>query len=374
MHSERKGRYGSGNGNAEGKGRNDLDTTRGLGAGKRTRTEGLGFGDAFGEGEQQAKADKPADKGEKTEKKPADKVKDKKAEKGENVPEKEGAEAEGEEKEAGASGEGDADIETVDKIVEGVEGAVSSVLGAVGVPFVTHKTADRAPAAASNREKVGVGEMVTFKSNMPGKWKASNAAPSTGKSASGDQFIWMAMHTKGDAKITFDAGKKGVAPVEITMKVIEPTVDYLNHRKVTFPGSGTGTIAGVNMDSDVTYLPMDVSFRNTTWWEKPGPATGATGYFAEHLRKGRRLPFHNPNPDPLQIDEKNSGITDTAGFWDFIGPFSAGSFEWVIPTYYAVDEGPKHLIKNVHQKCTIDAAGTMTVTKESATMSNAFGT
>lgn len=260
-------------------------------------------------------------------------------------------------------------MDAVDAVLETVNDFVSAVAGALDIPYVTHTTSDKSPEGTSTRTRVGVGELVTFKSNMPGRWQASNGAKAFPKTAMGDQFLWAAMNVKGSVKITFDAGK-GHSPIDIQMDVIEPTVDYLKPRAVAFPGQAPG-VAGVLMETDVTFRPMEVSFANTMWWERPGPASGATGYFQEHMTvRHRKLPYHHPNPDDLQIEAGNGGPTDQAGWWDFNGPFKPGSFEWVIPTYYkVVDDGERHLIKNVHQRCDIAADGTMTVTKESATLS-----
>ena len=113
------------------------------------------------------------------------------------------------------------------------------------------------------------------------------------------------------------------------------------------------------MQTDVYYTPNTVSFANTMWWEQPGPASSATGYFV-----GKALPYHHPNPSDLQIDAHNTGINDTAGFWGFPAPYSNGFFEWVIPTHYKVTgDAGRHLITNVHQTCTMAPDGSMTVTK-----------
>jgi len=122
----------------------------------------------------------------------------------------------------------------------------------------------------------------------------------------------------------------------------------------------------------VTFLPKSVSFASASWWEEPGDASNATGYF-----KTQTLPHHDPNPQDVQMDDTNSGIVDTAGWWGFNGPFkkkgeyNGGSFEWAIPTYYRVLDGDRHLITTVHQRCTITGNGTMTVTKGSSSITRA---
>jgi hypothetical protein len=290
-------------------------------------------------------------------------------------PDGEGQDADREHEAEGASsdGEGQARGWGISGIVDGVKGAVTAAKGAAlavaGVPMISHETHDRAPGASNTRTTVGVGEMITFTSNMPGKWKADKGARGFPKKATGERFMWAAMSTAGSAKITFEPEGEGQPKLEVVIQVIAPTVDYVNARAVAFPGQAPG-MAGVQMETDVTFGPNTVSFANTMWWEKAGPATGATGYFKDHVTKRKlRLPYHRPNPDDVQIDSTNSGIVDAAGWWDFNGPYSDGSFVWVIPTYYRVVDDRRYLISNVHQTCTITADGTMTVTKGSSSMS-----
>ncbi|MDX2089187.1 MAG: hypothetical protein SFX73_15125 [Kofleriaceae bacterium] len=262
----------------------------------------------------------------------------------------------------------------VDSMIAGITSAVRSatkaVAGAVSslvrTPVITHETTSPAPNADNNRTTVGVGEYVTFTSNMPGTWKADRAGPTSPKKMRGEFFVWGAMYTKGTATITFIPDDREKRSVEITLTVIEPDVDYLNARARAFPGQAAG-VAGVMMETDVTFGPGTVSFANTDWLEKGNPATAATGYFKDLVENGGKLPYHRPNPKPMGIDENNTGVPDQAGFWDFAGPFTAGSFEWVIPTYYRVREGgQKHKIKDVVQTCTIGPDGTMTVSKGSS--------
>jgi hypothetical protein len=225
-------------------------------------------------------------------------------------------------------------------------------------PTITHRTTAHAPSgAADTRTTVGVGEVVTFTSTASGSWSSTLFKSGTPNTGTGLTYVWTAPSTAGSAVISFDPGG-GAARVDTTMTVVAPQVEYRNARAVAFPGQAPG-IAGVSMETDVFYTPNTVSFSNTFWWEQPGPASGATGYFV-----GRTLPYHHPNPSDLRINSSNSGIFDTAGFWNFPAPWSAGFFEWVIPTKYKVTgESTRHLITNVHQTCSIDATGTMTVQK-----------
>jgi hypothetical protein len=225
-------------------------------------------------------------------------------------------------------------------------------------PTITHRTKDHAPGgAADTRATVAVGEKVTFDSTAAGDWSADLVKSAKPASAHGTKYEWFAPSTAGSAKIMFDPGG-GAAKIDTTITIIAPTVEYRNARAVAFPGQAAG-VSGVSMETDVFYTPGTVSFANTMWWEQPGPASGATGYFA-----GKALPFHHPNAVDLQIDATNSGIFDTAGFWNFPAPWAVGFFEWVIPTHYKVTgDAGRHLITNVHQTCNMAADGSLTVAK-----------
>jgi hypothetical protein len=225
-------------------------------------------------------------------------------------------------------------------------------------PTITHRTKDHAQGgAADTRTTVAVGEKVTFDSTAAGDWTADLVKAGKPAAAHGTKYEWFAPSTAGSAKITFDPGG-GAAKIDTTITIVAPAVEYRNARAVAFPGQAPG-VSGVSMETDVFYTPDTVSFANTMWWEEPGPASGATGYFA-----GKGLPFHPPNAVDLQIDATNSGIFDTAGFWNFPAPWAVGFFEWVIPTHYKVtsDDG-RHLITNVHQTCNMAADGSLTVAK-----------
>jgi hypothetical protein len=231
-------------------------------------------------------------------------------------------------------------------------------------PTITHRTHDQAPSgAADTRTTVGVGERITFDGSAAGGWSADLVKAGKAAAARGTRYEWHAPSMPGTAKISFDPGG-GAAKIDTTITIVAPAVEYRNATAVAFPGQAPGVV-GVSMRTDVFYTPGDVSFANTMWWEKPGPASGATGYFV-----GQALPYHHPNAADLQVDAHNSGIYDTAGFWNFAPPFavagrfSGGFFEWVIPTLYKVTgDADRHLITNVHQTCTVSPTGALTVAK-----------
>jgi hypothetical protein len=225
-------------------------------------------------------------------------------------------------------------------------------------PTITHRTIAHAPSGAGDtRTTVGVGERVRLDSTAAGQWHADHVQAGHAAAGHGTHYEWFAPATPGTAKISFDPGG-GAPAIDTTFTVIKPHVAYRNPRAVAFPGQAPG-VSGVAMETDVVYTPNTVSFSRTWWWEHPGPATGATGYF-----HGKTLPFHHPTANDLPINTHNGGIFDTAGFWNFPPPYSHGFFEWVIPTYYKVTgETSRHLVTHVHQTCTMAPSGRMTVTK-----------
>lgn len=264
----------------------------------------------------------------------------------------------------GALGKAEGSPGLWERITEGV----NSVLhGGHATPFVTHQTRDQAPAGTSDsRLTVGVGELINFKSNMPGTWRATAARAGRPMTGEGDVYQWYAPSVGTQVKVTFTP-ESGKDPVDMDVTVLAPTLDYKNPKPHSYPTQAAGK-AGVGMYTTVAYGPDTVSFSETEWWEQPGPASDPSGYFS-----GRDdLPFHRPEPDDLAIGERNvsEGWGDVAAFWGPQPPYRLGSFKFTIPTFYRVKgEGVRHKIRDVDQVCTLAADGTMYVTKLGATTS-----
>lgn len=243
--------------------------------------------------------------------------------------------------------------------------AAPAASAAAGNAVVRHRVADPAPNGSPTRTRVGVGESIRFESMGSGSWHADLAAAGIERTMTTTSYTWVAPSTPGVATITFTPSTPGQAPVPTQITVLAPTVDYVNPRPFTNhdrPGR-----ASVAMHTDVVFGPDDVSFANTQWRERPGPAPVTNGYFRTY-----RPIDHDPLRRDSPINRRNRGPVDEAGYWDLATSTygEGGTFEWVIPTLYSIvaEEGVHHQIRDVHQQFTLAPDGTMTVTKGSATL------
>jgi hypothetical protein len=226
-------------------------------------------------------------------------------------------------------------------------------------PTITSATRKAAPGGAANtRTTVGVGEVVDFTGSTAGTWTASAGTPATG--ASGARFAWTAPDAPATVKITLTVGTQ-VAEKEIT--VIAPSslsmVVSSNH-------SLTAGTAGVCMVTDVTVGPTTVSFGNTEWLEVPGPATGTSGYFTKF---SAATLYHNPNPNWLGWNDRNTGLQDHAAWHAVPPPYAEGQFQWSVPNKYRVagSTGSGTAFTTTTQLFQMtDTAGTMSVSKAGA--------
>jgi hypothetical protein len=248
----------------------------------------------------------------------------------------------------------------------GGAGNVGLPTGNVGLPAatpmtnaakVTHEAGYDAAQGAKDRTKFGVGEVAYLAAEIAGTWTASAATGAT--THKGDSYDWTAPDTAQKVTITFDPG--GGAPVTtVHFEVVAPDIKFSKIDDVTTYRPGT---MGAGMNCNVNFLPYDVSFGgHVAWKEDNVPGVNAKDYFEHH-----DLPEHVANPAWKEFNNNNTGPKDFADFSKFPKPWSAGSFEWLIPQNYRVGSGPKHLIRNVTQRCDLegdDHAGRTTVTKD----------
>ena len=273
------------------------------------------------------------------------------------------------EAEGRGSGEGHVDADEGDASGEGAPGTAAPTEGADTVTAaadLTHTTEATASGAADDRTTVGVGEKVTFESTDAGAWTATSVGPGgVARRASSTTYEWIAPSTASSVTVTMSPARG--AARSINMSVIAPSgIDFESPQPDSFP-NGT---QGAGMVTNIRYQPTTVSFYRTKWKEIGGPASGATGYFAN-----RRLPAHQPNPNWLQIGDDNGGPTDHASFYGFPAPWSVGSFQWVVPNRYQVsgETGAGHEFAQITQSCLMEGDGTTTVTKGSATVTRSPG-
>jgi hypothetical protein len=242
----------------------------------------------------------------------------------------------------------------------GDAGAAKEAPNTSGIKVEVAKKAAGNPS--SSRTTVGVGEQVTFRTKGDGAWSAGSKGLGTG-----DNTLWTAPSTPGSVEISHTP--TGGAPKKLTMTVLAPTALQFKH-----VGDFPVAPAGVGMTAQVIVLPTAVSFGNCEWQESPGPAEGASGYFAEVIKSGTGSLAHKPNKNWLPMGDANNAIEDHA--WTSDNPklekdgqkrYWAGAFGWSIPNKYRVNgEGEGTVFTGVHQGFTMSEDGSVTVVKGGA--------
>ena len=227
---------------------------------------------------------------------------------------------------------------------------------------ITSATVKAAPSGAANtRKEVGVGEVVDFTASAAGTWKASHGEPTAG--APSTTFRWTAPATAVNVTITLTSGTQTVADA---IKVVAPT--SISMRKLSSHTSLVG-VGGACMRNEVKFGPNNVCLGATQWFEVPGPPSGITtpGFFD----KFSAATLHH-NPTTFYIPMNDSNIlegSDHCAWHTTPGPYTDGSFTWVIPNRYKLDGEPDskgRFFTNTNQVFTMNAAGTMSITKAGA--------
>jgi hypothetical protein len=230
-------------------------------------------------------------------------------------------------------------------------------------PTITSETKLVAPSgAAKTRTVVAVGEEVTFTGSASGKWTASSGMPAM--LGSGMTFVWTAPERAKTVTITLAVGDQTATT---TMTVLEPAgIIGVKTDEIAIPG---GT-AGAGMHLRFNYTPKTVSFGKVVAREVSGPASNVTGYFKKHYTDAE-LWHHAGDGSFFAIRENNElSALDTANSTDTFTPYEAGTMAWVIPNKFkvATESGDGKEFTQVTQAFTIDAAGTETITKATASV------
>ncbi|MCG6187826.1 eCIS core domain-containing protein [Maribellus maritimus] len=239
--------------------------------------------------------------------------------------------------------------------------AVPAVPPPTTPPVITSETLKNAPdGSPDTRTTVGVGERVRFTANTSGTWTVSDGHI-IGMNT-GSNIVWEAPPTASNPVISLTTpGGTKVFP----FTVIPP--NNLSMVVGTRHGIPAGT-AGACMLTNVTVNPLNVNFGRTQWLEVPGPATNVSGYFN---RFAAATIFHHPNPDYLPFNDNNTGLRDHAAWHGVPGPFSFGTFEWVIPNRYKIDgesDAQGRLFTNTVQAFFMFPGGTMMINKAGASV------
>lgn len=267
-------------------------------------------------------------------------------------------EAEGEGQQLQATGEGQGDGEAA--AGEPAIGAPSATPANGGTTKVTSTTQQAAAdGTADTRKTVAVGEKVDFdvdEADAKATWSASGGTGTA--TADKGRYTWTAPSTPGSATITFTPGDGGAATT-VTMKIVGvDSIEYYDKKQVM---SGKGQ---AGMDVKLKFLPLSVSFWGSQWRETVVDASNVSGFF-EKASPGKHKPA-----TPRNIGSDNTGPGDHIT-WSGKGPFSDGGFTWSIPQQYGVKgSNTWHDIKTFDQVTTIDAKGSVTITKNGESVSS----
>ncbi len=130
---------------------------------------------------------------------------------------------------------------------------------------------------------------------------------------------------------------------------------------------------GACMLTEVTFGPTDVCLGAIQWLEVPGPGSGISGFFTKF---SATTLHHNPNPNYALVNDSNvmeagphNAANDHCAWHSTAGPYSDGAFHWDIPNRYILDGESTSSGRNfttTTQTFTMNAAGTMTITKAGA--------
>lgn len=194
-------------------------------------------------------------------------------------------------------------------------------------------------------------------------------------------------------KVKLTATVADAKPLEVKFKVVEP--DRYDHADVTNLVSFTTNTAGAGIRFIVYMHPTDVSFYRIMMEEVGEDATNVQGYFTNNppfdpsvnlSHKGSTAPLfpdgkhHGKGDDPFKLNWDNSwdhGWDNAYSFRDNVTqdglslsnwpgiPWSSGQWTWNIPGKWWVEgSSTTNNIPNGWQQIfTIDASGTMTVSK-----------
>lgn len=231
---------------------------------------------------------------------------------------------------------------------------------------IASATVKAAPSGApSSRKRVGVGEVVVFTATAAGTWAAS-AGTAAGPAST--TFRWTAPATGGSVTITLTSGGTSITD---TITVVAPAT--ISMRNVGSHATQIGA-GGACMLTKVTFSPTDVCLGAMQWLEVPGPGTGVSGFFTKF---SAATLHHNPNVNYALVDDNNvmeagpnNGPNDHCAWHAIPGPYSDGAFTWDIPNRYLIDGEAAtagRYFTDTHQVFTMNAAGTLTITKAGAT-------
>ncbi|HEY6184548.1 MAG TPA: hypothetical protein VIW67_20050 [Terriglobales bacterium] len=258
---------------------------------------------------------------------------------------------------------------------------ITSLAVTIEKDYWVSKTLANTPLDTS-RTNLGVGEEVFFYWNPRQPAAQPTYSVSRGGSIrqfSSDGWTWQltAPSNKATIVVTATFPKSKPYPNGATrtraFNVFEPSgVDNGTVRIASTTGETIGTnVAGAWMRLDVPLSPTNVSFHRVMIWEEGKDASGVTGYFMDPSHPAISHIDHRAN-EWHQVDKDNYNLIDTGGGFDTCTlwgnslvppPWSTGSSTWDIPAKWKIEGGPTNSLNGWRQDFSLDANGTMTITK-----------
>ena len=229
-------------------------------------------------------------------------------------------------------------------------------------PKITIETDFFAPeGSVKNRTNIGVGEKLTFKSDKSGDWEINGGTPLT--VAASNSFRWTAPKREASLTAKLTSGKYSRTK---TLKIIEPSSSTARRTKVISYPRG---IMGAGMVLQFKYHPENVSFGNVEIREVSGSPSNIRGYYVGDA------PYHDATGGTGVVkfhsikSDNNLSVPDSAAIHDYLPPWRAGGFDWLIPNKFRVvgESGDGKEFANVTQAFTMaDATGKTKITKAGA--------
>ena len=215
------------------------------------------------------------------------------------------------------------------------------------------------------RTNLGVGEYVDLSFNPPAPTNTTWTTTAGGLWTNVGSYNYFTAPSNA-ATATVTATLPGGAQQSISFNVVPPTMNV--QATIISNFNYPAFTLGVGMTLNVVLNPTNVSFRRVQIMEVGQDATNMTGYFTNtslFTSNPANLLRHNANTNWQFLDSLNS-FRDYA-YLSITVPileFSPGSLTWQIPVMWMVGtSGSTNSLGQANQVFTIDANGTMTVTK-----------
>lgn len=228
---------------------------------------------------------------------------------------------------------------------------------------ISNWTVSAYPANDQRRLRVGVGEEVDLYiiPADPVTWTTTSGGvnPSSGSST---RFTAPTNATQTTSTIRADYGS-GNCP--ITFNVYPPT--GINHARVIETNSYPKNDAGAGMHLYVWMAPTNVSFYRVQCLEVGSNAINVTGYYTNYAVSNISHIGHGADewfqlePDNMWPSTWDNATSGSGGFLP--QPWYAGGYTWPIPGRWKIGTSATNNLTGWQQSTTIDANGTVTVSK-----------